>query len=95
LTNAAAFSQASKQVADQARELFGLIFRTLTERSADLEINVIDAKRAMAPDTSAILRELASIAAPAGNGFAITNRGEELKSRHCFPLNVFELELSE
>ncbi len=77
------------------RELLGVIFRTRIEQSVDWKRYVIDTERAMAADTVAILGVLACVAAAAGNGFAVTNRGEKLKSRHGFPLNMWQAKLSE
>jgi hypothetical protein len=38
---------------------------------------------------------LARVAAPAGNDFAVANRGEKLKSRHGFPLSMLQAKLLE
>jgi len=48
----------------------------------------------MASDAIAATRVLACVAAPAGDGFDVANRGEKL-SRHGFPLNTREVKLSE
>jgi hypothetical protein len=95
LTNTAALAQAPKQVSDPARKLFRVISRTRIEPSADLKRYVIDTERVMAANTVAILGKLACVATPAGNGFAVTNRGDELKSRHGFPLNLLQTKLFE
>ena len=38
---------------------------------------------------------LARVAAPAGNGFAVTNRGKKLNFRHGFPFNMLKATLFE
>jgi hypothetical protein len=76
-------------------ELLGLIVRPAVERAADFETNVFHVEGAMAADAGAILWVLAGIAVSAGNGFAVANRGEKLKSGHGFPLNMLEVESSE
>jgi hypothetical protein len=95
LTNAAALAHAPKQFSDSACRLFVMIFRTKIGWSADLKNHVTNTESAMAADTSAIVRVLACVAAPAGDGFAVTNRGEKLKCRHGFPLNMLEVKLLE
>jgi hypothetical protein len=95
LTNTAALAQGPKQVSDPASKLLGEIFRTRIEPSSDLKRYVIDTERVMAANTVAIRRVLACVAAPAGNCFTVTKRGEELKSRHGFPLNLLQTKLFE
>jgi len=94
LTKAAALAQATEQDADRASKLPLVVHRTRIEQSTDFKIQVSEAKRAMASDTSAIPGVLACVASPANNCFAITNRGEKL-SRHGFPLTVRWARLSE
>jgi hypothetical protein len=72
-----------------------MIFRSTIKRSQDLNVHVINTETAMAADTVAIIWVLARVAAPAGNGFAVTNRWEKLKSRHGFPLNMLWAWLSD
>lgn len=87
LTQAAALAQAPEQGTDRVSKLPLVMRRTRIEQSTDLKIQVINPKRAMAPDAVAIPGVLACVAAPANKYFAFTNRREEL-SRHGFPLNI-------
>jgi hypothetical protein len=90
-----ALAQAPKQVSDPASELLGVIFRTRIEPSADLKRSVLNTEGVMAANTVAIPGILACIAAPAGNGFAVTKREEKLRNRHGFPLNLLQGKLFE
>jgi hypothetical protein len=72
-----------------------VIFQTRIGSNADLKTNVINTASAMAADTVAIRGVLAGVAAPAGNCFTVTKRGEELMSRHGFPLNLLQTKLFE
>src|ERR1035441_617731 len=74
LANSAAIAQGPEQDADQARKLLLVTFRTGIEQSVDFNAHVIKAKSSVAPDTLAICWVLASVASPAGNRFAVTNR---------------------
>jgi hypothetical protein len=95
LANSTALAQGPEQDADPARKVLLVVFRKGIKQSVDLKTHVSKPECSVAPDTSAIRWVLASVASPAGNCFAVANRGEKLKSGHGFPLNMLWIRLSE
>jgi hypothetical protein len=94
LTNAAALAQESEKHANPTSKALLGIFRMEVQQSVDWKYQVIHIQGTLTPRTS-VLGKLARVAAPAGNGFAVANRGKKLKVRHGFPLNALEVKLSE
>src|SRR5665213_1336813 len=73
LANAAASTQAPEQSASPVRKLLVIIFRTSFSRSFDFEYHVAHVESAITGNTFTIPWVLASVAAPARDGFAVTD----------------------